>query len=312
MNQMRKRKMYDQKVTSQDPTLVIILIDQSTSMDRIMAQNESETYRVSTMAKIVTDNLLYTVLRKTMRGTSIKNYVDFAVIGYGTSIHSAIPHVNLEEFPINIERLKKEAQKIDTTGDELVPRAKRTWVEERSDGLTPMVAALKEARKIIEKWIPNHKSSYPPTVINLTDGMPNDDAKYLELLEKGYIGDLSQTALITEANSIKQLHTDDGNVIIANCHITAERTTSLEFPASISAVEQIDPLARILFEMASTVPAELMKIGNSKMFDMGIEYNAKYFLYNADISSLTNFMRFGTTTATGALDLSDDTKSLPE
>ena len=146
---MRMRKMYEKKVSSENPALVIVLIDQSTSTDRIMVAKGGQTYRISTMMKIVTDTLLYTLLRKAMKGTALKNYVEFAVIGYGTSIHSAIPHVNLEEFPINIERLKNEAQKTDTTGDELVPRAKRTWVEERSDGLTPMVAALKEARKII-------------------------------------------------------------------------------------------------------------------------------------------------------------------
>ncbi len=312
MTPTRKSKMYEQKVTSETPTLIIILIDQSTSMERIMAQKGTQTYRISTMAKIVSDNLLYTCLRKAMRGTKIKQYVEFAIIGYGISVHSALPRVNLDEFPIDMERLKQEAQKTDTEEGELVPRAKREWVEERSDGLTPMVAALKQARKIIEDWIPTHKSSYPPTIINLTDGMPNDDEKYLEMLENGYIGDLSQTGLINESNAIKQLHTDDGNVMIANCHISSEQTITVEYPAYASEIEKIDPLARILFEMSSTIPEPLRKLGNDPMFDMGLASNAKFFLFNAETKSMVNFMKFGTTTATGGIETDEDTKSLPE
>ena len=316
--------MYEKKVSTENPALVIVLIDQSTSTDRIMAAKGDQTYRISTMMKIVTDTLLYTLLRKAMKGTTLKNYVDFAVIGYGVSVHSALPQVNLEEYPINIERLKKESQKPDGSDNEdpLVPKPKREWVEERYDGLTPMVGALREARKILEKWIPNHKSSYPPTVINLTDGMPNDDEKYLEILEQGTLVDLSETALITESKAIKQLHTDDGNVMIANCHITAEKTIAIEYPAYPSEIEKVDPLGRILFDMASTIPEPLRKLGNSKKFDMKLEPNAKFFLFNAEIKSLVNFMRFGTTTGIGGQDpdakpledndTDDDTKSLSE
>ena len=316
--------MYKTKVDSANPVLVIVLIDQSTSTDRIMAAKGDQIYRISTMMKIVTDTLLYTLLRKGVKGTKLKNYVDFAVIGYGVSVHSALPRVNLEEFPINLERLKKEAQKPDDSDeDPIVPRPKREWVEERSDGLTPMVGALKEARKILEKWIPNHKSSYPPTIINLTDGMPNDDEKYLEILEQGYLVDLSETALITESKAIKQLHTDDGNVMIANCHITETNPVPIEYPAYPSEIEKVDPLGRILFDMASTIPEQLRKIGNNpKTFDMKLVPNAKLFLFNADIKSLVNFMSFGTTNAIGGQDpdakpledddTDDDTKSLPE
>ena len=52
---------YEQKATEEHPTLLIILIDQSTSMERILAVDEKndEAYSLSRMAKIMTDNSRY-------------------------------------------------------------------------------------------------------------------------------------------------------------------------------------------------------------------------------------------------------------
>ena len=54
-----------------------------------------------------------------------------------------------------------------------------------------MLAAFTKAREIIEKWLPDHQTSFPPVVINISDGMPSDDSDILPMIEQGSFGDLS-------------------------------------------------------------------------------------------------------------------------
>ncbi len=290
---------YEQKATEEHPTLLIILIDQSTSMERILAVDEKndEAYSLSRMAKIMTDNVLYEILRKNTGGTALKEKIEVAVIGYGLTVHTAIPPVNLSEYPIGVKKIEEVSEKSEPppSPDELFPRSKLSWVEAREDGLTPMVAAFEEAKKILEKWIPSHMSSNPPIVLNLTDGLPTDDLPYRNMIEQGFIDDLSKTSLISKAEEIKQLETNFGNVLIANGHTTAERMTEILYPVNSSEVERVDPLGLLFFEMSSIIPEPFRKLGNNEPFNMDLKYNARMFLYNGNVVSILNFVRFGST-----------------
>ena len=290
---------YKAKATINNPALLIFLIDQSTSMERILTEDKNHnSYSISRIVKIMVDNVLYQILRKNTEGATFKEKIQIAIIGYGLTVHSAIYEVNLEEYPIGVNRIDEVAQKSDPppSPDELFPRSKLSWVEERSDGLTPMLAAFEEAKKILEKWIPSHKSSNPPIVVNITDGIPTDDAVYAEMFEQGFIGDLSKTLLVSKAEEIKKLETDFGNVLIANGHITAEKITEVQYPVSASEVERVDPLALIFFQMSSIIPEPFRTLGNDpESFDMNLKYNAKMLLYNANVASILNFIEFGST-----------------
>ena len=51
--------MYDKKITSSEPTLLILLLDQSISMKETMTETqEGEVYSVAKIAKIVSDPLV--------------------------------------------------------------------------------------------------------------------------------------------------------------------------------------------------------------------------------------------------------------
>ena len=172
--------MYDKKITSDEPTLMVFLIDQSGSMGEPLAEKEGVVYTIAKIAKILTDTFLYESIRRCQRGNVFKPYIDFAIIGYGVGVHSALPKIPLEQFPFSVTKLAdayiaKNASNPDVVP--LIPRPKLEWLEERADsGVTPMLAAFTKAREIIEKWLPDHQTSFPPVVINITDGMPTDDA----------------------------------------------------------------------------------------------------------------------------------------
>jgi len=76
-----------------------------------------------------------------------------------------------------------------------VDEVMRVFVEPTASNGTPMAEAFKQAYTGVEKFISNHRDSFPPVVINITDGEPNDsinaDAEALiKLLQFGSQGAL--------------------------------------------------------------------------------------------------------------------------
>ena len=65
-----------------------------------------------------------------------------------------------------------------------------------------MCNALYRAYDIVDKWIQEHKRSFPPVVIHISDGESQD-------------GDPLQYA-----ESLRSLATEDGNVLLFNCHLS--------------------------------------------------------------------------------------------
>ena len=283
--------MYDKQITSAEPGLMILLIDQSMSMSTTMAETEQgESYTIAKVAKIISDTKLYDALRKCMRGDVFKPYIDLAVIGYGVGIHSALPKIPLEQFPFSVTKLEDAyiaKNDSDTDDNSMIPKPKLEWIEERADGqMTPTLAAFTKAREIIEKWLPDHQTSFPPIVINMSDGLPNDDPVFnqmcQEAAEQGIprLGDLSQTGLITQSKAIQGMGTEDGKCLVGNIQLDVVATHSLQYPSSIDEAENIDPLTKFMFEMSSVIPDSLREYAKGRGIDL--EPGAHFYTLNAD------------------------------
>ena len=312
--------MYDNKITSAEPTLMVFLIDQSASMSEPLAEKEGELYTIAKVSKIIADTFLYDAFRRCMRGNVFKPYIDLAVIGYGVGIHSALPKIPLEQFPFSVTKLAdtyiaKNVSNPDV--DPIIPLPKLEWLEERADStVTPMVAAFTKAKEIVEKWLPDHQTSFPPIVINISDGAPNDDPVFnqmcQEAAEQGIprLGDLSQTGLVIQSKAIQDMGTDNGKCLVLNAHVSARGHKDIQYPSSIDEAENIDALAKFMFEMSSTIPDSLHEYV-TKTMKIPLEPNARFFIINADITSLLTFMQFGTSQANLGDDGGANTSSLP-
>jgi hypothetical protein len=297
--------MYDKKITSNEPTLLILLLDQSVSMSETMTETEQgEVFSIAKIAKIISDTFLYTAFRKCVRGDEFKPYIDLAVIGYGNGTHSALPKIPLEQFPFSVKKLADTyIAKNDSDPDDnsTVPKPRLEWVEERADGLTPMLAAFTKARAIVEKWLPDHQTSFPPVIINISDGMPTDD-------HDDIVASLSSAKqLIDLSRAICKIDTEDGKCLICNCQISSRGMTQILYPSSTAQAEEIDPFAKFMFEMSSIIPEQLRETG--KTLGIPLEPNARFFIFNAEIESALKFMNFGTTSSLGVG--IDNSPSLP-
>ena len=88
------------------------------------------------------------------------------------------------------------------------------WFDPVAENGTPMREAIELARDILRLWIVEHRRSYPPIVINITDGEPNDDP--------------------TEAaGKLMALETEDGNVLLYNLHLSELAASPLLFPRDL-------------------------------------------------------------------------------
>ena len=156
------------------------------------------------------------------------------------------------------------------------------WVEARNDGhWTYLHNAFDYAKNLLDGWMAKHheQDCYPPTIIHITDGEFNGAKK---------------DVVLQKANELKSMFTNDGNVILFNIHISADRGLSLSFPTEKGELLN-NEYGKTLFEMSSLLPLRYnddiarVRDNNSK-----IRHSAM--AVNADMGTLIQLMDIGTPT----------------
>jgi hypothetical protein len=138
-----------------------------------------------------------------------------------------------------------------------------------------MTAAIEEARRAVQSWCELYPLSYPPAIINISDGEPTDGSP------------------IAASDLLKQVGTNDGKSLFFNIHISGSAKRPIEFPDS--QVGLPDEFAQRLFEMSSVLPPRLVDEARREGFTTS--ERSRGFAFNADLRSLVQFLDIGTRTA---------------
>lgn len=128
------------------------------------------------------------------------------------------------------------------------------------------------AAEELANWCDNHLDSFPPIIINITDGEPTDGDP-LPIAEK-----------------IKQLSTNDGQVLVFNVHITT--SSSHEFVYIDSEIALPNDNAKRLFKMSSLLTPDMQNLAALAGFKVNAD--SRGYSYNANITSLISFLDIGT------------------
>jgi len=245
--------MYTSRITRAAPSAFVLLVDQSGSMRERVVFNGIDMTKAEAVA-LATNTLLAELVSRSRREDGVRDYFEVAVIGYGgrgvyplLGLKSAATPIDMlsvsrlavMNIPIRNymrERLLPDGRSIITTW----PR--KFWVEPYAEGGTPMLKAMETAYGLLRKWCnaAGHKSSFPPVVINITDGEATDafDAQLLEA-----------------AARLRSLSTSDGNALLLNIHITTGGAgVPILFPERAAEMSETG-YGRLLFEMSSPLPA---------------------------------------------------------
>jgi hypothetical protein len=267
---------YTAEISRANPGCLLFVIDQSGSMaDRLEEGTKADV--VATTLNRVLQDLIIRCSKE-----DVYDYFDVGVIGYGhagptnalrgplaDSILNPISQV--AAHPARVEdRVRKMA---DGAGGLIeAPVRFPVWFEPVANGGTPMVAALSLAGQCLADWCDSHEHNFPPVLMHLTDGESTDGSPE------------------EVADTIRQISTEDGELLLMNIHVSGVSSREITFPDAEN--ELVDDYARMLFRMSSPMPESMREIARTHGFDLNEQSRA--FMFNAKTEQIIQFFNIGT------------------
>ncbi|CAH2598640.1 conserved protein of unknown function [Rhodovastum atsumiense] len=243
-------------------------------------------------ATVVADALnatLEELVNRCMRDEGVRDYFDIGLIGYGRTTRpdfcwqgrlAGKRLVPISEVAESAQAVEKEVS-VDVRGQLVNERITVSrWVEPIVGESTPMNAAFRLATVTLEEWIYEHPTSFPPVVINITDGMANDVNTEEELL--------------ATTRRLTALKTSDGQALLINCHISGGGDAPVVFPWNPMQLPRA-PYAKLLFEMSSELSDRHRAI-ICEIFGRDFEKTPtmRGMAFNADAVALIKLLDIGT------------------
>ncbi len=274
---------YQKQVGTPHPGLFIILIDQSGSMNAAFENGKSR----AEVAALAVNRCIQSILQRCKVMEQTKDRCFVVVIGYGAPTvnpkaagQSAYLIVGgkiseVEKQMIRTDVIRKAAKVSDGAGG-LIDGEKvinlDIWVEPYVEGNTPMGEAFMKAEEFASKWVLEHPDNFPPVVINVTDGEPNDP-------------DAAEKA----ARTLKNVATSDGNLLLFTAHIS-DGQGKVVLPASESAITS--PLGKLMFRLSSEIPASMMDLAKKAGFE-DAKTGSRGLIMNGEPGDMIQLIDFG-------------------
>jgi len=269
---------YQAEISRENPTCILFVIDQSGSMDEITEAGRSKAAFVAD----VLNKTLYTLITSCSKSDGVRNYFDVGVIayagsqvtsGFGGALSGEIVHP-IQAISENTLRVEERKRKTDDGAGGIIELKTKfpVWFDPKSEGGTPMRAALGKTIETVGGWCEQHPGSYPPTILHVTDGQSTDGAPE------------------EMADGLRRICTKDGQALLFNLHVNTGSGQEIVFP--IAENDLNDEYSRMLFRMSSPLPAHLAKFAGDKGYS--IAEGSRGFIFNGDPQCVVDFFEIGT------------------
>ena len=279
---------YFEQISRIKPSCILFLVDQSGSMadpfggvlDGVANPSKAQG------AADALNRCLSNIAIRCAHDAGYRNYFDIGVWGYGSSTGPAldgvlagrelIPVADLANAPLRIEDRLQQVP--DGAGGLVTQTIKfEVWVDPAAAGMTPMCQTLLQAKAAVKSWMETHQDSYPPTIINITDGASTD-------------GDPRAAA-----KEITELANANGSrALLFNVHICDSRVPPILYPATSDLLT--DDYARQLYEMSSPLPEKL--VVEASAGGLPVAKGSRGFVFNGGLAALIRFLDIGTRMST--------------
>ncbi len=279
--------MYSQNISTKKPGLVLFLIDQSTSM--LHSWGGARDASKSQLAADALNKTLYDLaLNACMKDGRPVDRVHVGAYYYSDSsarwaigtLSEGKGWATAQDWVPGYHHIEKIP--VSSDGDEVIEQEIPVWFFPDAGGWTPMIAALDKASGVVKRHVAEFPDSYPPIVINISDGCQTD----------GDFDDLTRAA-----KGITSIPTNDGESLLLNIQITEHSHSPMVFP-TLSQTSGYPPEVLSMAEASSNLPANM--VVEAKKFGMHLQEGAKGLIVDADWTLLTRFLRIGTTLNTEA------------
>src|SRR5436190_800252 len=153
---------YQAEISRESPTCILFVIDQSGSMDEITEAGRSKAAFVAD----VLNKTLYTLITSCSKSDGVRNYFDVGVIayagsqvtsGFGGTLAGDIVHP-IQAISENTLRVEERKKKVDDGAGGIIELTTKfpVWFDPKSEGGTPMRAALDRTIETIGSWCEQH------------------------------------------------------------------------------------------------------------------------------------------------------------
>lgn len=272
---------YEAEISRVNPTCFLFLVDQSGSMAEPFGVESAKT-KAEGVADAI-NRLLQTLVFRCAKGGYILDRYYIGAIGYGGELTLGLPVPALAgeilrpvsvigNSPLRIEQRVKTVEEPDTHQAGELHVSVPVWFEPKAQGKTLMCGALKAAHNVIRGFVDAHPECFPPTVINISDGIPSD-------------GDPRPVAA-----AIRGVASQDGDALLFNVHISRRGEKPILFPSDESCLP--DEQARLLFRMSSPLPQAMLR--QARILETSVSPGAVGFAFNADLAAVIAFLDIGT------------------
>jgi hypothetical protein len=271
---------YTAEISRANPSCFLFLIDQSSSMSDLFGSGEGGESKADLTAAAI-NRLLAELVIKCSKDMEIRRYFQVGVIGYGASVGPALGGnlsgqelLWIDDIYSNPVRVEERTKKVPDGAGGLVETTVKfpVWFDPVARNGTPMAQTFRQAQAMLQNWVSQHPSSFPPIVINITDGESTD-------------GNPSEIA-----EALKTLATEDGHLLVFNIHLSSTRAAPVKFPDSEEGLP--DQYARLLFRMSSPLPDFMREV--AREFGYSPSINSRGFVFNAGAEELVSFLNIGT------------------
>ena len=287
---------YNNFFTRANPGLIIILIDQSKSMEDPWSGGKTlaEQTAMSINRCITEMGLRFT------SGTKMKNSANIVLIGYGgikdsweANVLRAGSIVELfEDTTVPVQHLKQKIS--DGAGGILeIDFDLKEFVTPTAVWGTPMASAFELANRVVKEWVSRPLDSEDeegktytrdaskdpvPLIVNISDGEPTDKEEDV----RKYAKEIMETAC------------PDGNPLIFNIHLSANGGREVSMPMDEASLPDGDKMSKLLFDISSKLPESMVRAAQESGFP-DAEANVKTFMSNVtEVEKFVQFLNFGT------------------
>lgn len=273
---------YSAEISRTHPACILVLVDQSGSMDEAFAGQQDK--KKSEGVADAVNRLLQNMVLKCAKSDGVRDYFHVGVLGYGGEVTSGLTN-SLDDCLVPISQLADKPKRIenrlrlidDGSGGVTEQTVKfPIWFEPLARGRTLMNGAFEAAELIVSSFILSNPESFPPIILNLTDGKPSD-ASPLKVVKR-----------------IQKLATTDGPVMVFNLLISEDPKPPMYFLDDETLL--LDLYAKLLYRMSSILPPKLAASARADGF--AIKDGARGVVFNADLVAVVRFLDIGTRVTT--------------
>jgi hypothetical protein len=203
---------------------------------------------------LVANRFIDELIHRARREGGVRDYYDIAVIGYsGDGVRFLVSPDGSFALPsrlaaTRVPRARSSRERVLPSGRSVMAVVEHNvWIAEKASGTTPMCKALDRGLALVAGWCRqrHHAESYPPTVINITDGEASDGGA---------------EAIVAIAEKIRRTGTSDGRTVLMNIDLCDSRQADGKGGGAVLFPSSPDELpdhrwARLLWDMSSEMPA---------------------------------------------------------